>query len=56
MAVLFQATTILRLSFVNAERTKANANVTIGYSGATVVLEKIDGKWRAVRLTNQWIT
>ncbi|MFY9618566.1 MAG: tetratricopeptide repeat protein [Pyrinomonadaceae bacterium] len=47
---------VTQIEFVNAERTKANASVTIGYSGATVVLEKIDGKWRAVRLTNQWIT
>jgi tetratricopeptide (TPR) repeat protein len=47
---------ITQIEFVNAERTKANAAVTIGYSGATVVLEKIDGKWRAVKLTNQWIT
>ena len=47
---------VSQIEFVNAERTKANANVTIGYSGATVVLEKVDGKWRAVRLTNQWIT
>lgn len=47
---------VTQIEFVNAEHTKANANVTIGYSGATVVLEKIDGKWRAVRLTNQWIT
>jgi len=47
---------VTQIEFVNAERTKANASVTIGYSGATVVLEKIDGKWRAIRLTNQWIT
>ena len=47
---------VTQIEFVNAERTKANAAVTIGYSGATVVLEKVDGKWRAVRLTNQWIT
>ncbi len=47
---------VTQIEFVNAERTKANANVTIGYSGGTVVLEKVDGKWRAVRLTNQWIT
>ena len=47
---------VTQIEFVNAERTKANAHVTIGYSGATVVLEKVDGKWRAVRLTNQWIT
>jgi hypothetical protein len=47
---------VTQIEFVNADRTKANANVTIGYSGATVVLEKVEGKWRAVRLTNQWIT
>lgn len=47
---------ITQIEFVNAERTKANAAVTIGYSGATVVLEKLDGKWRAMRLTNWWIT
>jgi tetratricopeptide (TPR) repeat protein len=47
---------VTQIEFVNAERTKANAHVTIGYSGATVVLEKVDGKWRAIRLTNQWIT
>lgn len=47
---------VTQIEFVNAERTKANANVTIGYSGGTVVLEKVDGKWRAVRLTNLWIT
>lgn len=47
---------ITQIEFVNPERTKANAHVTIGYSGGTVVLEKIEGKWRAVRLTNQWIT
>jgi hypothetical protein len=41
---------------VNAERTKANVNVTVGYSGATIVFEKIDGKWKAIRLANQWIT
>ncbi len=47
---------VTQIEFVNAERTKANALVTIGYSGGTVVLEKVDGKWRAVRLTNLWIT
>jgi TolA-binding protein len=47
---------VTQIEFVNAERTKANAHVTIGYSGGTVVLEKVDSKWRAIRLTNQWIT
>jgi len=47
---------VTQIVFVNTERTKANAYVTIGYSGGTVVLEKVDGKWRAIRLTNQWNT
>lgn len=48
--------TVGQIEFVDAERTKANARVTLGYEGATVVLEKTDGKWRAVRLVNQWIS
>jgi len=30
--------------------------VIIGYSGADVVIEKVDGVWKATGLTNQWIT
>ena len=47
---------ITEIEFTNAERTRAGAKVTIGYSGATVELEKQDGRWVAKRLTNQWIT
>lgn len=47
---------ITRIAFQNHDRTKATADVTIGYSGATVVLEKRDGAWIAVELTNEWIT
>jgi hypothetical protein len=47
---------IAQIEFLDAARAKANAAVVIGYSGATVVLEKIDGHWRAIRLTNQWVT
>lgn len=47
---------ITEIQFTNAERTKAAAKVTIGYSGATVELEKENGKWIAKRLVNQWIT
>ncbi len=45
-----------RIEFLNPERTKATAAVTIGYSGVTVVLEKNDGVWLATGLTNRWIT
>lgn len=47
---------ITRIAFQNHDRTKATADVTVGYSGATVVLEKRDGAWIAVELTNEWIT
>jgi hypothetical protein len=44
------------VEFLDAERTKAQVPVSIGYSGATVVLEKVDGVWKAVKLTNRWVT
>jgi hypothetical protein len=44
------------IQFLDAARTKAAVPVTIGYSGGTVVLEKQNGVWRALRLTDQWIT
>ena len=47
---------INEIQFTNTERTKASARVTIGYSGATVELEKEEGRWIPKRLTGQWIT
>lgn len=47
---------VTQIVFYDKDRTKAGAKVTIGYSGATVVLEKIDGSWKATRLTGLWIT
>jgi hypothetical protein len=47
---------LTRIEFLDAARTRAAASVTIGYSGVTVVLEKRDGIWTPVRLTNEWIT
>jgi tetratricopeptide (TPR) repeat protein len=47
---------ITEIAFADAARTSASARVTIGYSGATVLLRKIDGAWRAVGLTGRWIT
>lgn len=47
---------ITEIHFTNAERTKAGAHVTIGYSGATAELEKENGKWIAKRLNQQWMT
>jgi hypothetical protein len=47
---------IRTIEFTNPEWTKASVPVTIGYSGGTVLLEKIDGEWRALDIVNQWIT
>jgi tetratricopeptide (TPR) repeat protein len=47
---------ITRVDFLDEARTKASVMVTVGYSGATIVMEKIAGVWKAIRLTNQWIT
>jgi tetratricopeptide (TPR) repeat protein len=47
---------ITRIQFLDAARTRAAADVTIGYSGATVVLEKRGTTWTPVKLTNEWIT
>jgi TolA-binding protein len=47
---------LTRIEFLDAARTRAAANVTIGYSGVTIVLEKRGTTWTPVRLTNQWIT
>ena len=47
---------INRIEFLDAARTKASVLVEVGYSGATVVMEKKNGVWQAIRLVNQWIT
>jgi hypothetical protein len=47
---------ITQIEFTNAERTKAGVRVTIGYEGATVILEKKEGEWTYVEMTNRWIT
>jgi len=47
---------VSRIEFLDEARTRATAAVTIGFSGGVVILEKIDGKWAAVRMTGFWIT
>lgn len=47
---------INEIEFVDAARTRAAVKVTVGYSGATVQMEKKDGVWRATALTNFWVT
>ena len=44
------------IEFIDAARTRATVQVTVGYSGATVQMEKINGGWVAKELTNFWIT
>jgi tetratricopeptide (TPR) repeat protein len=47
---------ITSIEFIDAARTRAEVAVTIGYSGATVVIEKEGRVWTAKRLINRWIT
>jgi len=47
---------ITEVSFADAGRTRAFVRVTVGDSGATIVLVKQAGVWKAVEMTNFWIT
>jgi hypothetical protein len=42
--------------FLDAARTRAAAHVTVGYSGAAVLLEKANGVWKPSSLTAKWTT
>ena len=44
------------IEFTDAARTRALVPINVGYSGATVVLEKVKGKWTIKELVNLWIT
>lgn len=48
--------TVTRIEFLNAERTKASAFVTIRYEGATLVMEKEGGVWKVTAIVSRWIT
>jgi hypothetical protein len=47
---------ITAIDFLDAPRTKAAVHVTIGYEGATLILEKKDGLWTFKEMTGRWIT
>jgi tetratricopeptide (TPR) repeat protein len=47
---------ITRIEFLDAERTRAAAHVTIGFGGTAVMVSKIDGQWRATGLSGRWVT
>lgn len=47
---------ISNIEFLNKEHTRAAAAVTVGYSGATVILVKKNGKWVGVEVVNFWVT
>jgi outer membrane protein assembly factor BamD (BamD/ComL family) len=47
---------VTKIEFLDAGRTRAVAKVTVGFSGCDVILEKAGGAWKAIRMTNQWIT
>ena len=44
------------VEFTDAARTRALVPINVGYSGATVVLEKVKGLWTITALVNLWIT
>ncbi|MGD9906654.1 MAG: hypothetical protein AB7U83_24570 [Vicinamibacterales bacterium] len=44
------------IEFTDAARTRALVPIAVGYSGATVVLEKVGGAWTMTELVNFWIT
>jgi tetratricopeptide (TPR) repeat protein len=44
------------IEFTDAARTRALVPINVGYSGATVVLEKTNGRWTIKELVNHWIT
>jgi hypothetical protein len=46
---------LYQIEFLDDARTKAIVPFRIGYQGATVVLEKTGGTWRATRMTSRWI-
>jgi tetratricopeptide (TPR) repeat protein len=47
---------ISSVTFLDEARTRAGVDIVVGYSGATVIMEKQNGVWVALRLVNQWIT
>ena len=47
---------ITHIEFSDAARTKAAVRFTVGYEGATAMLEKKNGVWTFKELTNRWIT
>jgi hypothetical protein len=44
------------IEFPNAERSRALVPVNIGYAGADVVLEKLNGAWTITDVVNRWVT
>ena len=47
---------ITAIEFADAARTRAGVHVTVGYEGATLILEKKDGRWVFREMTGRWIT
>lgn len=47
---------ITRIEFLDTERTRAAAHVTIGFGGTAVMVSKLDGEWRATGLSGRWVT
>jgi tetratricopeptide (TPR) repeat protein len=46
---------LYQIEFLDDARTKALVPFRVGYQGATVVLQKTGGTWRASKMTSTWI-
>ena len=44
------------IEFMDPARTRAGVHVTVGYEGATLILEKQGGIWKFKEMTGRWIT
>ncbi|HXT71447.1 MAG TPA: hypothetical protein VN700_16950 [Vicinamibacterales bacterium] len=47
---------IVNVTFLDDARTKAAIAFRLNYEGATLIMEKTNGAWQAIRLVNQWIS
>jgi len=44
------------IEFLDESRTRARVHVTVGYEGATLMLEKRNGRWTFTEMVGRWIT
>ena len=47
---------IVSIRFLDEERSRAAVAIATGYEGATVLMEKRNGTWHVMKITNVWIS